>query len=225
MNVGVEGPTTEPAIVALRERQMRNFLATLFLSQGIPMLLGGDEIGRSQQGNNNAYCQDNELSWYAWPPTETGRRLLELTRRLIRLKHDNPVFHRRTFFQGRRIYGSAAKDLAWLRPDGQEMTDEEWAHSGRRCLGLRLSGDAIEEVDDMGEPIVGDTFLILLNAHEDAIPFVLPPSGERSRWDPVLDTRDWDGAAGRPPRHPGEPYPLEGRSLAVLRLRRPAEGA
>jgi glycogen operon protein len=224
-NCGVEGPTTEPAIVALRERQMRNFLATLFLSQGIPMLLGGDEIGRSQQGNNNAYCQDNELSWYAWPPTETGRRLLEFTRRLIRLRHDNPVFHRRTFFQGRRIYGSAAKDLAWLRPDGQEMTDEEWAHSARRCLGLRLSGDAIEEVDDMGEPIVGDTFLILLNAHEDAIPFVLPPSGERSRWDPVLDTRDWDGAAGRPPRHPGEPYPLEGRSLAVLRLHRPAEGA
>jgi glycogen operon protein len=224
-NCGVEGPTTEPAIVALRERQMRNFLATLFLSQGIPMLLGGDEIGRSQQGNNNAYCQDNELSWYAWPPTETGRRLLEFTRRLIRLRHDNPVFHRRTFFQGRRIYGSAAKDLAWLRPDGQEMTDEEWAHSARRCLGLRLSGDAIEEVDDMGEPIVGDTFLILLNAHEDAIPFVLPPSGERSRWDPVLDTRDWDGAAGRPPRRPGEPYPLEGRSLAVLRLHRPAEGA
>jgi glycogen operon protein len=189
------------------------------------MLLGGDEIGRSQGGNNNAYCQDNELSWYAWPPTETGRRLVEFTRRLLRLKHDNPVFHRRTFFQGRRIYGSAAKDLAWLRPDGQEMTDDEWAHSGRRCLGLRLSGDAIEEVDDMGEPIVGDTFLILLNAHEEPVPFVLPSPGERGRWDPVLDTRDWDGAAGRPPVPGGAPYPLENRSLAVLRLHRLAEGA
>jgi isoamylase len=225
-NCGVEGPTSDPAIVALRERQMRNFLATLFLSQGIPMLLGGDEMGRSQRGNNNAYCQDNELSWYAWPLTETGRRLVDFTRRLIRLKHEHPVFNRRTFFQGRRIYGSAAKDLAWLRPDGQEMTDEEWANSGRRCLGLRLSGDAIEEVDDMGEPIVGDTFLILLNAHDDPISFVLPSYGERVRWDPVLDTRDWDGAAGRTPRRTGEPYPLEARSLAVLRLHRTsAEGA
>ena len=225
-NCGVEGPTSDPAIVALRERQMRNFLATLFLSQGIPMLLGGDEMGRSQRGNNNAYCQDNELSWYAWPLTETGRRLVDFTRRLIRLKHEHPVFNRRTFFQGRRIYGSAAKDLAWLRPDGQEMTDEEWANSGRRCLGLRLSGDAIEEVDDMGEPIVGDTFLILLNAHDDPISFVLPSYGDRVRWDPVLDTRDWDGAAGRTPRRTGEPYPLEARSLAVLRLHRTsAEGA
>ena len=224
-NCGVEGPTSDPAIVALRERQMRNFLATLFLSQGIPMLLGGDEMGRSQRGNNNAYCQDNELSWYAWPLTETGQRLVDFTRRLIRLKHEHPVFNRRTFFQGRRIYGSAAKDLAWLRPDGQEMTDEEWA-SGRRCLGLRLSGDAIEEVDDMGEPIVGDTFLILLNAHDDPISFVLPSYGDRVRWDPVLDTRDWDGAAGRTPRRTGEPYPLEARSLAVLRLHRTsAEGA
>ncbi len=224
-NGGVEGPTGDSAIVALRERQMRNFLATLFLSQGIPMLLGGDEMGRSQQGNNNAYCQDCELSWHAWPPSETGRRLMAFTRRLIRLKHDNPVFHRRTFFQGRRIYGSTAKDLAWLRPDGQEMSDEEWTQSGRRCLGLRLSGDAIEEVDDMGEPIVGDTFLVLLNAHAEPMPFVLPSAGERGRWEPVLDTRDWDGAAGRPPGRPGESYPLEGRSLAVLRLQRPAEGA
>ena len=114
------------------------------------MLLGGDEMGRTQRGNNNAYCQDNELSWFHWPPTETGRRLIEFTRRLIRLKHANPVFHRRMFFQGRRIQGSAVKDLAWFRPDGQEMTDEEWQNSFSRCLGLRLAGDAIEEVDDLG---------------------------------------------------------------------------
>ena len=224
-NCGVEGPTDDPAIGALRERQTRNFLATLFLSQGIPMLLSGDEIGHTQRGNNNAYCQDNELSWLAWPPTETGRRLIDFTRRLIRLKHANPVFHRRTFFQGRRIHGSAVKDLAWFRPDGHEMTDEEWQNNHGRCLGLRLGGDAIEEVDDLGEPIVGDTFLILLNAHHEPVPFVLPAHEGRVRWEPVLDTRDWDGGADRPAQRTGEQYRLEGRSLAVLRLHRNARAA
>ena len=217
-NCGVEGPTDDPAIVALRERQMRNFLATLFLSQGIPMLLGGDELGRTQQGNNNAYCQDGELSWFHWPPSETGRRLMAYTRRLVALKQANPVFHRRMFFQGRRIQGSAVKDLAWFGPDGHEMTDEEWQNSLSRGLGLRLAGDAIEEVDDMGEPIVGDTFLILLNAHHEPVSFVLPPHAGRVNWELVLDTRDWDGEAERPPLGTGERYTLQGRSLAVLRL-------
>jgi isoamylase len=221
-NCGVEGPTDDPTIIALRERQMRNFLATLFLSQGIPMLLGGDEMARTQRGNNNSYCQDNELSWFHWPPTETGRRLFEFTRRLIRFKHTNPVFHRRMFFQGRRIQGSAVKDLAWFRPDGQEMTDEEWQNSLSRCLGLRLAGDAIEEVDDMGEPIVGDTFLVLLNAHHEPVPFVLPAHETRVTWEPVLDTRDWNGDAERPFLRTGDRYELEGRSLAVLRLGAPA---
>jgi glycogen operon protein len=217
-NCGVEGPTDDPAIVALRERQMRNFLATLFLSQGIPMLLGGDELARTQQGNNNAYCQDGELSWFHWPPSETGRRLMAYTRRLIALKQANPVFHRRMFFQGRRIQGSAVKDLAWFGPDGHEMTDEEWQNSLSRGLGLRLAGDAIEEVDDMGEPIVGDTFLILLNAHHEPVSFVLPPHAGRVNWELVLDTRDWDGEAERPSLGTGERYTLQGRSLAVLRL-------
>jgi isoamylase len=227
-NCGVEGPTDDPKINALRERQIRNFLATLFLSQGIPMLVGGDEMGHTQQGNNNAYCQDTELSWFHWPPSETGRRLIEFTRRLIQLKHAHPVFHRRMFFQGRRIQGSAVTDLAWFRPDGKEMTDEEWHNSHSRCLGLRLSGDAIEEVDDMGEPIVGDTFLILLNAHHEPVPFVLPAHETPVRWEPVLDTRDWDGAAERRPLRTGQRYALEGRSLAVLRLprnARPPQGA
>jgi glycogen operon protein len=224
-NCGVEGPTDDPVIIALRERQMRNFLATLFLSQGIPMLLGGDEMARTQEGNNNAYCQDTPLSWFHWPPSETGRRLIDFTRRLIRLKHANPVFHRRTFFQGRRIHGSAVKDLAWFRPDGHEMADEEWHDSHGRCLGLRLSGDAIEEVDDRGEPIVGDTFLILLNAHHEPVPFVLPAHEAAVHWEPVLDTTGWDSAADRAPLGTGERYALEGRSLAVLRLARPAQGA
>jgi isoamylase len=224
-NCGAEGPSDDPQIVALRERQMRNFLATLFLSQGIPMLVGGDEMGRTQQGNNNAYCQDTPLSWLHWPPTEPGRRLIDFTRRLIRLRHANPVFHRHMFFQGRRIQGSAVKDLAWFRPDGKEMTDEEWRNGLSRCLGLRLSGDAIEEVDDMGEPIVGDTFLILLNAHHEPVPFVLPAHEARVRWEPVLDTRDWDGEADRQPLRTGARYLLEGRSLAVLRLGRPSRPA
>jgi len=147
---------------------------------------------------------------------------------MIKLKHDNPVFHRRMFFQGRRIQGSAVKDLAWFGPDGKEMTDEEWSNSHSRCLGLRLAGDAIEEVDDMGEPIVGDTFLILLNAHHEPVPFTLPPHETWVRWDPVLDTRDWNGEAERRALRTGERYVLEGRSLAVLRLAgpgRPAQGA
>ena len=217
-NCGVEGPTDDPEILDLRERQLRNFLATLFLSQGIPMLVAGDEMGRTQHGNNNAYCQDNELSWLAWPPTESGRRLIDFTAQLIRLKHANPVFHRRMFFQGRRIQGAAVNDLAWFRPDGLEMADEEWSDSHSRCVGLRLSGDAIEEVDDMGEPIVGGTFLILLNAHHEAVPFVLPDHVGRARWVPVLDTREWTVGVARPSLSSGERYDLAGRSLVLLRL-------
>ncbi|HEX9419597.1 MAG TPA: glycogen debranching protein GlgX, partial [Methylomirabilota bacterium] len=152
-NCGVEGPTDDTAVRALRERQQRNILATLLLSQGVPMLSGGDEVARTQRGNNNAYCQDNETSWFAWPPTGSAARLLDFTRRLIRLRLDHPVFQRRRFFQGRRIHGSAVKDLSWLRPDGTEMTEEEWGNWQSRCLGLELAGDAIEEVDDEGLPL------------------------------------------------------------------------
>jgi hypothetical protein len=127
---------------------MRNFLVTQLLSQGIPMLCGGDEVGRSQGGNNNAYCQDNEISWFSWPVPRAGARLFEFTRRLIRLRLAHPVFHRRRFFQGRRIEGSQVKDLSWFRPDGKEMTEGEWTDWFGRCLGLRLAGDAIEESDE-----------------------------------------------------------------------------
>ena len=220
-NCGAEGPTHDPAILALRERQLRNLLATLLLSQGIPMLLAGDESGRTQLGNNNAYCQDNELSWQSWPLPRAALRQLQFTRTLIRLRLENPVFHRRLFFQGRRIHGSAVKDLSWFRPDGKEMIDDEWDNGFTRCLGLRLAGDAIEETDEKGQPIVGDTFLLLLNAHHEAIPFVLPAHRARVRWELVLDTRDWEVGQRVPAFRAGESYPLEGRSLAVLRLRRP----
>jgi isoamylase len=218
-NCGVEGPTDDPEVIDLRQRQMRNVLATLLLSQGVPMLCAGDEVARTQHGNNNAYCQDNEISWFSWSFSPAALRQLEFTRSLIRRRLENPVFHRRTFFQGRRIHTSAAKDLSWFRPDGKEMTEEEWASGFSRCLGLRLVGNAIEEVDDMGERIVGDTFLVLLNAHHESIPFVLPAHEARVRWEPVLDTRTVDGAGLARMLRAGDQYRLVGRSLAVLRLR------
>ncbi|PYO37276.1 MAG: glycogen debranching enzyme GlgX [Candidatus Rokuibacteriota bacterium] len=218
-NCGVEGPTHDPKVIELRHRQMRNFLATLLLSQGIPMLCAGDEVARTQRGNNNAYCQDNEISWFPWPLSPPALRQLEFTQRLIQLRLQNPVFHRRTFFQGQRINASAAKDLSWFRPDGKEMTDEEWTNGFGRCLGLRLAGDANEEVDERGEPIVGDTFLVLLNAHHEAVPFILPAHEPRVRWEPMLDTRAWEAPDPASTYRTGDHYDLAGRSLAVLRLR------
>ena len=216
-NCGAEGSTDDAAIVALRERQIRNFLVTLLLSQGVPMLLGGDELGRTQQGNNNAYCQDNELSWVNWALSRTAKAQLEFTRKLIRLRLGHPVFHRRRFFQGRRIEGSEVKDVSWFRPDGKEMAAEEWTNGFTRSLGLRLAGDAIEEVDESGRPIRDDTFLLLFNAHHEPVDFVLPAHRPRVRWDLVLDTRDW-ATASRAFRV-GDAYPLEARSLALLRQR------
>jgi glycogen operon protein len=224
-NCGVEGPTDDPAVQALRERQMRNLLVTLFLSQGIPMLCGGDEIARTQLGNNNAYCQDSEISWVRWPPTRAGQRQMEFTRRLIALRQENPVFHRRRFFQGRRIHGSEVKDLSWFRPDGKEMTEDEWSNWFSRCVGLRLAGDAIEEMDEAGTAIVGDTFLLLSNAHFEPVPFVLPAHRVGVRWDLVLDTRAWDFDPRSASFRAGDQYPLEGRSIAVLRLRPPRKRA
>ena len=229
-NCGVEGPTDDPAVNVLRARQKRNFLVTLFLSQGVPMLLGGDEIGRTQQGNNNAYCQDNEISWYDWRLDRQRRDLLAFIRYLIGLRRRHPVLRRRQFFYGRRIQGSEVKDLTWFRPDGKEMTEEDWANPHTRGLGLRLSGDAIEEVDAQGERIVDDTFLVLLNAYHEPLDFALPAHRRGVRWETVLDTRVPEGRRRQRPLKGGETYTLEGRSLALLRLRRgrpehPAEGS
>jgi glycogen operon protein len=215
---GVEGPTDDPAILALRARQQRNFLATLLLSQGVPMLLGADEIGRTQQGNNNAYCQDNELSWVDWQLDRPQRELLAFTRTLIRLFHRHPVLRRRQFLQGRSIHGSEVKDLAWFRPDGREMADEDWHNPYVHCLGLRLAGDAIDEVDARGNGIVDDTLLILLNAHPEPTTFVLPAHRPRLRWELVLDTQEATGQGQQRSIRGGEPYELEARSLALFRL-------
>ncbi len=208
-NWGVEGPTAEPAVVTLRERQMRNFLATLLLSQGVPMLAHGDEVARTQAGNNNVYCQDGPISWLAWDPLPAADAQRAFTRRLIELRRAEPVFRRRTF--------STARALTWLRPDGKEMTAADWNAPATRALGLLLRGDRIDEVDEAGEPIVGATFLVLLNSATAAVPFIVPAPPGAARWTAVLDTCQWE-----PPAVPALPaggtFELAERSLAVLRL-------
>jgi isoamylase len=188
MNFGIEGPTDEEGIIEIRERQKRNFLATLLLSQGVPMLLGGDEIGRTQQGNNNGYAQDNEISWFNWDLERRDRQLLAFTRGLIRMFRSHPVLRRRRFFQGRQIRGSRVKDLTWFAPDGTEMTDEEWQAPGVKTLGVQYAGDAIEERGPRGEHVVDDTLLIILNADEKPVAFTLPNHEVAQRWEVVFDT-------------------------------------
>lgn len=219
-NCGAEGVTDDPAILALRAQQQRNYLATLLLSQGVPMFVAGDERGRTQRGNNNAYCQDNEVSWMDWSLDRPRRDLLAFTQELIQLFHAHPVLRRRRFFQGRRIRGSEVKDLAWFRPDGQEMNDEDWNTPHARCFGLRLAGDAIEEVDIRGQHISDDTLLILLNAHHEPLPFVLPAHRPKIRWEVVLDTRGKLDKRHLRPWRGGAVYTMEARSLVLFCWRR-----
>jgi isoamylase len=215
-NCGVEGPTDDPAILNLRAQQKRNFLATLFLSQGVPMLLAGDEMGRTQRGNNNAYCQDNEISWVDWDLARTHEPLIALVQRLTELRRTHAVLRRRSFFQGRSIVGPETKDIVWLNPDGREMTDAEWGQSFVRCLGMCLAGRALDEEDERGRPLVDDDLLILLNAHHEAIPFALPSIDGHNAWQTVIDTAHDSGFAPDKGYAPGEVYPLEGRSVALL---------
>jgi isoamylase len=216
-NCGVEGPTSDPAIFELRARQMRNFLATLLLSQGVPMISHGDEVARTQRGNNNAYCQDNEISWIDWDLTGEQKALCDFVRQLIHLRVTQPVLRRRKYFQGRSLRG--VKDLVWFAPDGREMTDDGWNADFVRSIGMLLSGTAIDELDERGAPITGDTLLILLNAHSDVVPFTMPSVNAAAQWQTLLDTFDphstdqmFKGAA---------PFPLQGRSLVVFRLTPP----
>jgi glycogen operon protein len=214
----VEGPTDNPEILALRERQKRNFLATLFLSQGIPMLLHGDEIGRTQHGNNNTYCQDNEISWVDWNLGQPRKDLLDFARLLVKVRHQHPVFRRRKFFHGREIRGSEVKDITWLRPDGNELTEEDWNNPETRCFGFRLAGDALYELDKHGNRIVDDTMLILLNSHYESVPFVLPAHRADIKWELVLDTREATGRREHQAMSGGETYELESRSIALFLL-------
>jgi glycogen operon protein len=214
-NCGVEGETDDPVILALRRRQQRNFLVTLLLSQGVPMLVGGDEIDRTQGGNNNAYCQDNETSWYDWHLDEAAEELLSFTRRVIELRRNHPVFRRRRFFQGRPIHGSGQADIGWFGPDGHEMTEDEWLARHVQALGMFLNGDEIAEPGPRGERIVDDSFLVVLNGPE-AAKFRLPHRRWAATYEQVLDTAEAQTGTS-PALKADEEILLEPRSVLVLR--------
>jgi glycogen operon protein len=215
-NCGVEGAADDPQVIALRAKQRRNFIATLLLSQGVPMILAGDAIGHTQQGNNNAYCQDNEISWINWDPAQVDSEFLAFVQRMVAFRHAHPVFRRRNFFQGRAIKGADVKDIIWLHPQGREMTDDEWKQESARCLGVFLSGDAVDEVDERGQRIHDENFVMLMNAHHEEVPFVLPAPAPNQGWVAVIDTSCQ--TTNRPDAfyEGGAQYPLQARSLAVL---------
>jgi isoamylase len=187
-NCGVEGETDDPKILALRDRQQRNLLATLFVSQGVPMITAGDEMGKTQGGNNNAYCQDNELSWLDWNLDERRAALLGFTRRLIHLRQGQPVLQRRRFFRGAALWDSSLKDLAWFRPDGAEMTAEDWGKSFARAMAFLLGGDTNPTLDERGERITGDSLLVCMNAYWEPVTYVLPDVDWGEEWEILLDT-------------------------------------
>jgi glycogen operon protein len=215
-NLGAEGPTDDPAINALRTRQKRNLLTTLLLSQGVPMLLAGDEIGRTQGGNNNAYCQDNEISWLDWDNADGA--LEEFTRQAIGFRRDHPVFRRRGWFQGRPIHGEdAAAEIAWFKPDGSEMSDEDWSHWFAKSFMLFLNGDA-PSVDDKGRTVGDDSFCLVFNAHVDAVDFIVPGEVWGKRWAAVIDTASEEGFPGSPIEYEGGgTLSCPGLSLIVLK--------
>ncbi len=241
-NCGVEGETDDPAINALRRRQKRNFLAVLLLSQGVPMLLAGDEMGRTQGGNNNAYCQDNEISWLNWNLRAEDRELTEFVRRLIRLRGQHPVLRRGEYFQGHPVRDDGMKGITWLRPDGHEMSAEAWLHSHARCVGIHLVGERPPEPAHgrrvrplaklwkwfqrvaqggvergaAGRAAADQRFLILVNAHHETIRFVIPRFHDRVGWSPVVDTYFENGPRPHTRVEAGQSYELHGRSLAVL---------
>lgn len=223
-NCGAEGPTADPAILSLRERQKRNLMATLLLSQGVPMLCSGDEICHSQQGNNNTYCQDNEFTWLDWELTPEKRQFLEFVQRMTRIRRENPVLHRRRFFHGRQIRGTDIKDIYWFDSGGAEMTDEAWNSGFVRSLGVGLVGQMLDEVDERGAPVTGDTLLILLNAHHEAIPFQFPSRAQNGfhleRFFDTAAAESFDPDAAPQRFETNAAYPLQPRSLVLFRLSR-----
>jgi glycogen operon protein len=203
-NMGAEGPTDNQDIVNARGQQKRNFLATLLLSQGVPMILMGDEAGRTQNGNNNAYCQDNELTWFDWSLDERKAALLNFTRKLIALRAAHPNLRRRNFYQDRKIRGSDVRDIVWYRPAAEEMTDEEWGLGWVRCLGVMLNGATIGDVDESGAPVTDDTMLLMLNCHHEPIGFSLPDGPSKLPWAILIDTHEPDLAPGSRQCEPGQ---------------------
>ncbi len=223
-NCGAEGETTDPAVLELRARQQRNFLATLLLSQGIPMIGHGDELGRTQRGNNNAYCQDNEVSWTDWELTEEQRSLTDFTRNVIALRAAHPVLRRRRFFRGETATHARQPlpDLVWLLPDAREMTDRDWQRPDAHSVGVFLNGDAIAERDPYGRRLVDDSFLLLLNGYWEPVDFCLPDDSYGERWTTLIDTAEPDGIPYERERKAGTRLRVEARSLVLLS--RPSRG-
>ncbi|HET6247681.1 MAG TPA: glycogen debranching protein GlgX [Tepidisphaeraceae bacterium] len=214
-NCGAEGPTDDAGIIELRERQKRNLFATMMFSEGVAMILGGDELSHTQQGNNNTYNQDNEITWLDWELDERRQKFLDFVRKCTCIWHEQPVLQRRKFFNGRSLRGTNVKDLTFFSPDGLEMSDEAWNAPFTKCLGMRLAGDLMNESNERGEPIVGDTLLLLINAHWEEIQFTLPQARPEHVWQNLLDTHEPDAPLSV--RKGGTKYPLFGRTLAVLR--------
>jgi glycogen operon protein len=207
-NWGVEGPTDDPKVLRRRERSKRNFLATLAFSQGVPMISHGDEMGRTQLGNNNAYAQDNPTSWVNWRLNERDRALLEFTRRVFALRKTNPVLRRRGFFRGAVVNALGAKDLSWRRADGTEMTDADWHDDNLHALGMLINGEAADEIDSRGRPVRGDTLFLIINNREGTQSFVLPELAAPGEWTELVNT-----AADR-----GEALGTMGATLAPFSL-------
>ncbi|HEX2807522.1 MAG TPA: glycogen debranching protein GlgX, partial [Kineosporiaceae bacterium] len=223
-NCGAEGPTDDPDVIALRARQQRNFMATLMFSQGVPMILHGDEMGRTQRGNNNVYCQDNELSWVDWNLDETQKELLGFTRRMMALRRDHPVFRRRRFFKGSAEEGGTSDvgDIAWFAPAGTTMNADDWHNGYARAVAVFLNGERLLDPDKRGQRVVDDSFLVVFNAHHEDIDFTIPPSGYGAWWSVLLDTADdASGASDSGDTfRPGDQVSVAARSL--LMLHRPA---
>ncbi len=214
-NCGAEGPTDDPEINALRDRQKRNLLTTLFLSQGVPMLVAGDEISRTQGGNNNAYCQDNEISWLNWDKADTG--LLEFTRKLIHLRKDHPVFRRRRWFQGQPIHGLETEDIAWFLPDGSPMGEEHWNEDHAKCLAVYLNGYGVRTRGPQGEKILDDSFYIIFNASHHPMDYKLPGEKYGKNWFKVLDTFEDQVGDQAELYEASQTITVETRSVVVLK--------
>jgi glycogen operon protein len=216
-NHGVEGETDDAEVKALRLRQQRNFMGTLALSQGVPMILGGDEIGRTQGGNNNAYCQDNEISWFDWSQRDDNLALLGFARRLMAFRHRHPVFRRRKWFLGRQIFGSGAEDICWFNLDGTPMTEEQWNSGYAKSVAVFLNGHELPDPGPRSERITDDSFLLIFNASELQLEFTMPGEPWGLNWTVALDTNDPDLEEDAIELHAGSTYAVESRSMVVMR--------
>ncbi|MGH3097091.1 MAG: glycogen debranching protein, partial [Streptosporangiales bacterium] len=217
-NCGVEGATDDPEILALRDRQKRNFLTTLLLSQGTPMLSHGDEFGRSQGGNNNGYCQDNPVTWIDWSLNQRDEELLEFVRRLVAFRHEHPIFRRRRFFEGRTVQDSVTglRDIAWLTTGGTEMTDDDWNAGYAQTLGVFLNGEALTEPDQYGQHVADDSFLLMYNAYHEDIAFTLPDASFGASWEVEFDTAR-PGGVDQPTAKASQQVEVAAHSVLVLR--------